>query len=54
MILLMLILGTLTVFSSGVLFNIFLNEQKRSDLFMSIIALCIGFYILISMIGAIV
>jgi hypothetical protein len=54
MLLLMLILGTLTCFSSGVLFNIFLNEKKRSDLFMSIVAFAIGLYILISMIGAVV
>ncbi len=53
MILLMLILGTATVFSSGVLFNIFLNERQRSDLFMSVVALMMGLYILISMIGVV-
>ncbi len=54
MILLMLILGIATVFSSGVLFNIFLNERQRSDIFMSLVALMMGVYILISMIGAVV
>jgi hypothetical protein len=53
MILLMLVFGTAVIFSSGVLFNIFLNEKSRSDLFMSIATLVMGFYILISMIGAI-
>jgi hypothetical protein len=54
MILLMLILGTASIFSSGVLFNIFLNNKSRNDLFISIIGLSAGLFILISMIGAIV
>jgi hypothetical protein len=54
MISLLLILGIASIFSAGVLFNIFLNKQTRSDLFMSIIGLCAGMFILISMIGAIV
>jgi hypothetical protein len=52
-ILLLLILGIASVFSSGVLFNIFLTKQTRSDLFMSVIGFSAGVFILISMIGAI-
>jgi hypothetical protein len=54
MILLMLILGTIAVFSAGGLFNAFLNGKTRSDLFSSLVALASGLYILISMIGALV
>jgi hypothetical protein len=54
MILLMLFLGIASIFSSGVLFNIFLNKQTRSDLFISIIGFVAGLFILISMIGAII
>jgi hypothetical protein len=54
MILLMLILGTVAVFSAGALFNSFLNGKTRSDLYSSLVALAVGLFILISMIGALV
>jgi hypothetical protein len=54
MLLLMLIIGTASVFASGVLFNIFLTQKTRSDLFTSIVSLSTGVFIFISMIGAII
>lgn len=54
MLLLMLVLGTACVFSAGVMFNIFLNQKNRTDLFTSVVALSTGIFILISMIGALV
>jgi len=53
MLLIMLILGTACLFSAGMLFNIYLNDKKRSDLIFSILSVVFGLYIQISMIGAI-
>jgi hypothetical protein len=53
MLLLLLILGTAATFSAGMLYNIYLNDRKRSDLIFSIVTVIFGLYIQISMIGAV-
>jgi len=49
----MLILGIASIFSSGVLANLYGNSSRREDFYMSVIGFCSGLFILISMIGAI-
>lgn len=52
MISLMLILGIASIFSSGVLAQVYGNKGRREDFYMSVIGFCSGLFILISMIGA--
>lgn len=50
---LQLILGVASIFSSGVLAQLYSSKKDERDFYMSIIGFASGIFILISMIGAI-
>jgi hypothetical protein len=50
----MLVLGVASIFSSGVLAQMYGTKNRREDFYVSIIGFCSGVFILISMIGAVI